>query len=340
MKKFLSTALALVMVLSLAACGSKETAASAGTEATKEKKVSLTMTCVGTETGIDYQTSKAFADLVREKSNGTVDITVYGNDQLTNGDSNKAMSMLAQGQIDMGSYACSVLSAVQPKMGVCTMPFTFDNYDQVNQYYTTTAGEYCDKVLGEVGIEWLDYTHNAIRQFSNSKKAVRTPEDMKNMKIRIPGGTMFKEIWACLPADASSMSWAETYTALQQGAMDGQENGFKTSKSNSVQDVNKYFTVWNYVYDAYPLLANSKSMDKLSDNQKAIVRDCAKQICAESRKTNEAEEVAIQKEFEAQGVTISYLTPEEIAAFRTLTQPVVEAHRAEYGAAYAAFGIK
>ena len=300
------------------------------------------MSCVGTETGIDYQTSSAFADLVKEKSNGTIEITVYGNDQLVNGDSNKAMTMLATGQVDLGSYACSVLANINSKMGVCTMPFIFANYDEVNEYYGGTAGEYCAEVLAESGITWLDYTHNALRQLSNSKREVRTPADLKNLKIRIPGGTMFAEIWACTEADAMAMSWAEVYTALQQNTIDGQENGFKTSKSNSIQDVNKFFTVWNYVYDAYPLLANTKNLQaKLTEDQVALVLECAQEVCADSRTQNEQEEQDIMKEFEEKnGVTVSVLTEEEIDAFRELTKPVIEAHRAEYGDAYAAFGIK
>lgn len=342
MKKVVSVALVLMMVFSLVACGGTNTTSTGGTAEAPAKKVSLTMSCVGTETGIDYQTSVAFAEKVKEKSNGAIEITVYGNDQLANGDSNKGMTMLATGQVDFGSYACSVLANINPKMGVCTMPFTFANYDEVNKYYGTTAGEYCAEVLSESGITWMDYTHNAIRQLSNSKHEVRTPADLKGLKIRVPGGTMFAEIWACTEADAMAMSWAEVYTALQQKTIDGQENGFKTSKSNSIQDVNKFFTVWNYVYDAYPLLANTANLSsKLSEDQVALVLECAKEVCAESRAQNEQEEKDIMKEFEDKyGVTVSVLTEEEINAFRELTKPVVEAHRTEYGDAYAAFGIK
>lgn len=340
MKRTLSIALAAILsLLLLVGCGSNNQDSRNGENA-GSGEVTLTMTCVGTEQGIDYITSQKFAELVAEKSNGQITVTVYGNDQLANGDSNKAMSMLATGQVDLGSYACSVLANLNPGMGVCTLPFVFDSYETVNEYYQGTAGEYCQSLMESTGIVWLDYTHNALRQLSNSKHEIRTPDDMANLKIRIPGGTVFSEIWACLPADASAMSWSEVFTALQQGTLDGQENGFKTSQSNSIQDVNKYFTVWNYVYDAYPLLMNQASFDKLSEDQQGIILEAAAEACEWSRAWCEEEEASIISEFEDAGVTITYLTDEELATFKELVQPVIDQYRDEFGAdAYDAFGI-
>lgn len=340
MKKMLALAMSLALtVLCLSGCGSKDAPAASG--AAPADSVELTMTCVGTEQGIDYVTSTKFAELVSEKSGGAIKITVYGNDQLANGDSNKAMSMLATGQVDLGSYACSVLANLNPGMGVCTLPFTFDSYETVNEYYQSTAGEWCSTLLNETGIVWLDYTHNALRQLSNSKHEVSTPEDLKNLKIRVPGGTVFSEIWACLPADASAMSWSEVFTALQQGALDGQENGFKTSQSNSIQDVNKYFTIWNYVYDAYPLLMNKSAYEKLSADQQAVITEAAAEACQWSREWCETGEADIIAEFESQGVTVTRLNADQLQAFKDLVQPVIDKYRDEFGAeAYAAFGIE
>lgn len=334
MKRTLSVVLALVLaLLCLSGCSSDTNGG--------DGSVALTMTCVGTEQGIDYITSDKFAELVSEKSGGAITISVYGNDQLANGDSNKAMSMLATGQVDLGSYACSVLANINPDMGVCTLPFVFDSYEMVNEYYQGTAGEHCKTLMEDSGIVWLDYTHNALRQLSNSSHEIRTPEDLRNLKIRIPGGTVFSEIWECFPADASAMSWSEVFTALQQGTLDGQENGFKTSQSNSIQDVNKYFTVWNYVYDAYPLLMNQASFDSLTADQQAIILEAAQEACAWSREWCETDEAEIMAQFEDAGVTITQLTAEELQAFKDAVQPVIDKYRDVFGAeAYQAFGIQ
>jgi TRAP-type C4-dicarboxylate transport system substrate-binding protein len=124
--------------------------------------------CVGTEQGIDYTTGKAFADALLEASGGALEVKVYGTDQLAGGNTNKALEMLATGEVDIGCYAQSVSANINPKIGICTLPWTFTSYADVNEKMAGAAGAYLKEQYAEVGIEWVDYTHNALRQLSNS----------------------------------------------------------------------------------------------------------------------------------------------------------------------------
>jgi TRAP-type C4-dicarboxylate transport system substrate-binding protein len=137
------------------------------------------------------------------------------------------------------------------------------------------------------------------------------------------------------------MAWSEVFTALQQKTIDGQENGAKTSQSNSIQEVNKYWTVWNYAYDGYPLLVNKTVWDKLSADQQAVLQEAATEVCEWSRNWVEEEEASIWASFEKDyGCEVIYLTPEEIAPFQEMVRPVVESYKDTFGqAAYEAFGI-
>lgn len=331
--------LAMLGTVAFSGCGSANTS---GGEADGDgvKAAKLTMQCVGTDQGIDYITSVKFAERVAELSNQAIQITVYGNDQLANGATTKALEMLATGQVDFGSYSQSVLSTICDKIGICSLPWIFGDYADVNEKMQGEAGAYCETALAEAGIKWLDYTHNALRQISNSKREIKTPEDIKNLKIRIPGGQVFSDVWSALGADATAMSWSEVFTALQQGTIDGQDNGFKTSSSNSIQEVNKYFTVWNYIYDGYPLLVNQQSWDKLDEEQQAIIMQAANEVCAWSREWVETEETEIIAAFEAAGCTITYLTEEELLPFKEKVQPVIDKYKDVFGEeAYNAFGI-
>ena len=352
--------MALAMTLSLAACGASSSgsgsssapaastsapaASSSAASASSEAKIAphkFVFQCVGTEQGTDYITGKAFADALLDASGGALEVKVYGTDQLAGGNTNKALEMLATGEVDIGCYAQSVCANINSKIGICTLPWTFTSYADVNEKMAGAAGDYLKEQFAAVGIEWIDYTHNAMRQLSNSKRPVTTPEDLKNLKIRVPGGNVFMDTWNALGADVTSMAWSEVFTALQQGTIDGQENGAKTSQSNSIQEVNKYWTVWNYAYDGYPLLFNKKCWDSLDATQQQLIRDVAAEVYAASRKQVEEQEDLIWKSFEDDyDCEIVYLDDAQIAAFQEMVRPVVEKYKEAYGKeAYEAFGI-
>ncbi len=333
-KKLLALGMAAVMATAMAGC-------SGSSSENGGDSVELTMTCVGTDQGIDYITSVEFADVVAEKSGGTIQIKVYGSDQLAGGSTNKALEMLATGQVDIGVYSNSVLSNICANIGVTSLPWIFTSYDDVNEKMQGAAGDYCKTELDAVGITWIDYTHNALRQISNSKHTVRTPEDVKGLKIRIPGGNVFMDTWKALGADPIAMAWSEVFTALQQGTIDGQENGVKTSQSNSIQEVNKFFTVWNYAYDPYPILFNKECWEGLTEEQRNIITEAANEVCAWSREWVETEEEELLTSFEEAGVEVTRLTEDEMAAFREVVQPVIDSYKEVFGEeAYTAFGIE
>jgi len=353
MKKVTALVLALLMTVTLlAACGSSGTAggtaagsaaaSASGSAAASVKEKKFVFQCVGTDQGTDYITANSFADTVSKMSGGAMTIKVYGADQLAGGNTNKALEMLAKGEVDMGCYAQSVCANINPLIGICTLPWTFVSYDDVNEKMSGAAGEYLKKQFESTGIVWLDYTHNALRQLSNSKHTVATLADLKSLKIRVPGGNVFMDTWKALGADPTSMAWSEVFTALQQKTIDGQENGAKTSQSNSIEEVNKYWTVWNYAYDGYPLLVNKNVWDSLDATQQGILQDAAKEVCAASRTKVETDEEGIWASFEKDnGCEITRLTEDQLKPFQDAVASVVESYKNTFGKdAYDAFGIK
>ncbi len=302
-----------------------------GSADAKVKSASLKMTVTGTDQGTDYITSVRFAELVREKSGGAIGISVFSADQLAGGNQTKGIEMLAQGITDLGIYSNSTLAIIDERVGTCILPWTFTSYEQAGKYFAGSAGEFTKKILDKKGIIYLDATHNAMRQVSNNKKEIRTPEDVKNLKIRVPGGSIFLDTWRAFGADPIAMSWSEVFTALQQGTIDGQDNGVKTSDSSSIYEVNKFYTIWNYMYDGYPLVMNKKSWNRLDDAQRAILQEAATEACAWSRNKVETEEADLLKKFEMNGVKVTVLTEEEIAKFKELVKPVIEKYKSKYG---------
>ncbi|NYB74942.1 DctP family TRAP transporter solute-binding subunit [Sedimentibacter hydroxybenzoicus DSM 7310] len=320
-------------MLILSGCNSNETDGN--------EKVAMKMTVTGTDQGSDTFVARKFSELVNERSGGSIQIDVYTSDQLAGGNQSKGIEMLSQGLTDIGIYSQSTLAKIDEKIAVCNLPWAFTSYEHANEIFDSTGGEYMRKIMDANGLVYLDNAHNALRQISNSKRSIRSPEDLKDLKIRVPGGAIFLDTWNAFGADPIAMSWSEVFTALQQKTIDGQENGIKTSDSNNIYEVNKYFTVWNYMYDGYPIIVNKDSWNKLSQEQQQILQECATEACKIGRNDTETQEKELIQKFIDNGVEVTILNEEEINAFKEIVQPVIDKFEAKFGEeACTAFGIQ
>ncbi len=321
----------------LTGCGSTETTASADND---YQKIELVMAVNGTDIQIDTKVADKFAELVSEASDGNVTISVYPNDQLAGGNASKGIEMIAGGGVDLAAYATSVLSVIDRQLGVGTLPWVFNNYQEARDTIDSTGGEYYAKRLNAKGLTYLGSFHNGFRQISNSKHEVKTPEDVKGLKIRVPGSEVYMGVFRQFGADPVAMSWSEVFTALQQGTIDGQENGASITASAKMPEVQKYFTVWNYVYDSDLIIANSKVWDNLEPATQELLAEKAKEACEWGRNHLEAEEKQLYASFEAQGMKVTELTAEELEPFKEVVKDFKAQLIESYGEeACEAFGI-
>ena len=235
-----------MLITSLAGCGSKGTNDG---ESGEYQKINLSMAVNGTDTQIDSLVARHFADLVSERSGGNIVIDVFSNDTLAGGNSTKGVEYIAVGGSDLGAYATCVLANLEPKLSVATLPWSFTSYQQAREVIDTTGGEYYAEMLANKGITYLGSFHNGFRQLTNSKHAVTTPEDLKGLKIRVPGSAVYMGVFKALGASPTAMSWSEVFTAIQQGTIDGQENGCSVTKSAKMDEIQDYMTIWNYSYE-------------------------------------------------------------------------------------------
>ena len=317
--------------------------ANSGTEQREDGKyqtIELTMAVNGTDNQIDARVGDYFAQLVSERSGGNVTVAVFPNDQLANGNASRGIEMIASGSIDLAAYATCTLAVIDEKLPVATIPWIFDDYAQAREVIDTTGGEYYAQRLAMKGMTYLGSFHNGFRQITNSKHEVTTPADMENLKIRVPGSVVYMGFFRALGADPTSMNWSEVFTAIQQGTIDGQENGVSITSTSKMQEVQDYLTMWNYSYENDLFVANTEVWNSLEPETQQLLQECATEACNWGRDVLEAEEAEILEEFEAAGMTITYLTEDEQAAF----DEAIADFRAEmeeyFGAdACAAFGI-
>lgn len=313
-----------------------------GTQSNKEEyeKVRLVMTGNGTEMGIETLTARRFAKLVAEASNGNVRIEYYPNDELMGGNTNEAVRSLSEGTIELGGYVSGTMSLLDPRLEVATIPWSFSSYQEARQVIDDTGGDYYAKILSEYGLVYLGSTHNAMRQLTSNRNAMRTPEDLKGMRIRVLGGEVYRLFFSALGAEPVPLSWSELNIAIQQGFIEGQENGFFLMRSGHLNEIQKYMTVWNYLYENYLFVASRKTFDRLEPKTQELLREKMREACEWSRDYLENEEKNIRIQFAAGGLEIIDLTPEELEVFKERVKPLREKLKAKYGEeACAAFRI-
>ena len=131
------------------------------------------------------------------------------------------------------------MAVIDEQLSVATIPWIFDDYQHAREIIDNTGGEYYAERLEAKGITYLGSFNNGFRQITNSKREVRTPEEDKRLKIRVPGSEVYMKFFKTLGADPVAMSWSEVFTAIQQGTIDGQENGIcitESAKMDEIQD--------------------------------------------------------------------------------------------------------
>ena len=338
-KKTIALAWILVLTLFTTACSfAGETEEQRGES--DYQKIELVMAVNGTDNQIDARVADYFAQLVAERSGGSVTVAVFPNDQLAGGNASRGIEMIASGSVDLAAYATCTLAVVDSQLPVATIPWSFADYAEAREVIDTTGGDYYAQRLAEKNMTYLGSFHNGFRQITNSKHEVRTPEDMKDLKIRVPGSVVYMGFFRALGADPTSMNWSEVFTAIQQNTIDGQENGISITSSSKMEEVQDYLTMWNYSYENDLFVANTTVWETLEEKTRTLLQECATEACEWGRDTLESEEQLLLAEFKAEGMTITYLTTEELNAFKAAINGWRSEIMAEFGEeACAAFGI-
>jgi len=327
-KRCLTAMMLVCMAFASVGCGGNAAEVSKDGE---YQKIKLVMTVNGTNIATDTKVAMHFAELVDQESKGNIKIDVFPNDQLAGGNATKGIEMIADGAVDLAAYASSTMSVLDERLLVGTIPWAFNNYQDARRIIDSTGGEYYAKVLKTQGITYLGSAHNGFRQITNGKHAVKTPEDVKGLKIRVPGGEVYINFFKAFDADPVAMSWSEAFTAIQQGTIDGQENGFSVTNSAKVDEIQQYMTVWNYTYENYLFVANEKIFENLEPKTRELLRVKAKEACNWGRDMLEADEKKIKEKFVGEGMEVTELDAEQLKPFQAKVQPMVDRLKEKYG---------
>ena len=270
-----------------------------------------------------YRGAERFAELVDQESGGRYRVRIFPHAQLA-GNQRSELEMLQTGVIDFALESSILLSLIEPSMSVMSLPWLFDNYGTANAVCDGEAGEQLLGLLPEKNIVGLAFGVNGFRQLTNSRGPVRTPDDLAAMKLRVPGIRMYIDLFKLLGADPSAMNFAEVFTALAQGTMDGQENPISVIYYSRLYEVQRYLTCWNYSYDPIILCANGDLWESLPPADRSLIQDCARKAMRYERNLVENGEAALLDSLAVKGMEIASLTKTETEAFRQMAKPAYD----------------
>ena len=259
--------------------------------------------CSTGDTSTWAQAGYYFNALMQESTNGAVEVAVYAGEQLTNGNQVEGINALMAGDtLQVSLHSNLIYANFDPRFNVVSMPYIFENYDDVDRIMGGEGGENLKNVLAEYGLHCAGIAENGFRQITNSKQPITSVADLSGIKMRICSNDLCAEVYKEWGCDATVMNWAETYTALQQGTVDGEENPETAIASASVQDVQSYISLWNAYYDCLFFCINQKAYDMLTPEQQAVVDENAAKAVAYQKAINRKNVDALVAEWTESGV--------------------------------------
>ena len=265
-----------------------------------------------------HTASLKFAEVVKAKSNGRIEVTVAGAAQL--GDDAAMVTALRTGALDMSANSQGAVANVVPEYAAFGMPFLFSSQAHAWRVMDGPAGQELAEKSADKGLIVLGYWDNGIRQMSNSKRPLLKPADLKGLKMRTPPDTVTVDIMQSMGAEAQQIKFSELYVALQQGVVDGQENPLVNIWAGKLHEVQKFISLTGHKYELTPFLIGKRSWDKLSEADKKVVRDAATEATALQRKLAQEAEDKMFAELKSKGVQIDKV---DQGPFMTATAPVI-----------------
>ncbi len=279
--------------------------------------------------------AQKFADLVREKTNGRIQIKCYFAGQLFAGKQTNEFLLMRQGVIDFALASTINWSPQVPSLNLFALPFFFENYSQLDAVKNGEAGAELFRQIEKKGVVPLAWGENGFRELTNRKHPVKAPEDLQGLKVRVVGSPIFIDTFRALGANPVNMNWGEAQTAFQQGTVDGQENPVNAVIiPYQLWQVHKYISIWHYAIDPLILGVSKKTWNTFSKEDQAIIREAAREACAwevaQARKGLDGDMPALQV-LKDHGMEVTVFTPEMRKAFREKTVPVYEKWKKKIG---------
>lgn len=333
MKKIVAAMLSLSLLLGLASCGGGGGggAGDNAPEGERTEVLTLKLGSLGSGREDDCQSYpiNKFIEVVEEKTNGMIQIEYYPNGQL--GGEPEMLDQVLSGSLDIGCLSANVLATVWPELYAYNLPFAFADLEQLWDICGYEAGDFYTAMRSAVddsGLAHFISTFSAeFRGCQNTKRPIRSPADFEGLTFRVMAGEVFTDMFQSLGASTATVTFAELYTGLQQGIVDGEDVGLSMFYDQKFNEVEKYATQFNMTATINALILSNDLYSQLTEEEIAIFEEAAQEAEKASYdhvSSNVDTYVQLCEESGVDVITYDELTEEEIQACKDAVEPMWE----------------
>jgi len=261
-----------------------------------------------------------FAELVKQRSNGRLLIKVYPDSQM--GTDREITEQMQLGDIQFNAPFTGVLPAFVPQTQLFDLPFAFASSEAAYRAMHGPVGEALNPFLLQQGLRVLGYWDGGFKHITNNIRPIKTPEDIAGMRVRISQSPLLKSQFEALNSNPVDIAFAELYTALQQGTVDGQENTLANIFTRRFYEAQKYMTLTAHGYLGYAFLVSESFYQKLPADLRKIVDEAAAEVSTWQWAKAREEDLNFLNQLRKTNIEITELTPAQKQAFLEKTRPV------------------
>jgi TRAP-type transport system periplasmic protein len=271
--------------------------------------------------------AEKWAELINKKSGGKMTLKVFPS---TLGGDVQVLSAVQGGTIDFTSMNSGILQTQVKEYAIFDFPFMFESGKEADVILDGAFGKKLADLLPAKGLYNVIFWELGFRELTNSKRPINKAEDIAGLKIRVIQSPIYIDTFNALGANSVPMPFTEVYTALEQKIIDGQENPYSVIETSKLNEVQKYLTVSNHMYNPQSLLASKKRWDTLNKDEQELLMSTAFEARAwerqNSRALADASLATLKKTMQ-----VSVLLPEEMVKIRAKIKPVIDKYSASVG---------
>jgi TRAP-type transport system periplasmic protein len=262
--------------------------------------------------------AREFKKEVETRSKGRIEVQLFPNRQL--GDEKPMIEGMRLGTVDAGAITNAVIAQIEPAFQLNDLPFLFESEPQAQKVLDGSVGKKLAGKLEKKGVVLIGFFEGGFRSMINNVRPVEKPEDVQGVKYRVMQNPVYIGMFSSLGGNAVPMAWGETFTAVQQGTIDGLEIPLAVIDQNKYFEVTKYLSLTNHTYSAIGLTLSKRTFDRLPADLKQAVMEGGMAAIKTQRAASAKAQKEVLASLEAKGMKINHV--KDVKPFRAAVQKV------------------